>query len=166
MNWYVLYAYGFKAEKIAGQFEKECGIEAFIPKYEFYYRKTKEYHIKPMFNGYIFIRTHLSQEIFSDMLRKLSGENNAMIRQLKKENVPSLTKDEIQLFEILLDSAHIVRMSQAHIEDGKAKIVSGPLTAFEDHIVRVDKHNQYAYLDLAFMDREIKVGLKITGKNE
>ena len=35
----------------------------------------------------------------------------------------------------------------------------------ENNIVKVDRHNQYAYLDLSFMDRRIKVGLNITCKN-
>ena len=56
-------------------------------------------------------------------------------------------------------------MSQAYLQDGKAVIIEGPLKSFENNIVKVDRHNQYAYLDLSFMDRRIKVGLNITCKN-
>ena len=95
----------------------------------------------------------------------MAEEKNGVIGQLVNNETSALRKEEIRMFELLLDACHVVRMSQAYLQDGKAVIIEGPLKSFENNIVKVDRHNQYAYLDLSFMDRRIKVGLYITCKN-
>ena len=87
-----------------------------------------------------------------------------MIKELKKADVSALRDDEIKMFEYMLDSKGILRMSQAFIEDKRAKIYKGPLVHYQDHIVKVDKHNKLATLDLEFMDRRFVAGLEITSK--
>lgn len=164
MNWYVLYTLGYKSEKIVKRLNKRQNIEAFIPKYEFYFRKTKEYYIKPLFPGYVFIKSNLNQLEFNMLLMDMAEERDGVIRQLTNEGISALTDEEIQMFKNLLDEKYIVRMSEAYIENGKAVIYIGPLKSYENHIVKVDRSNQCAYLDLTFMDRKIKVGLKIQVK--
>ena len=154
MNWYVLNTLSYKTNQVVFNLNKRKCIEAFVPQYEYYHRKTKEYLIKPMFTGYVFVKTELNQLEFNSLLYKMAEEKNGVIGQL-----------EIRMFELLLDACHVVRMSQAYLQDGKAVIIEGPLKSFENNIVKVDRHNQYAYLDLSFMDRRIKVGLNITCKN-
>lgn len=161
MNWYVLFTLRQKTNQIVSNLNKREDIEAFIPQYEFYYRKTKEYMISPMFPNYIFIKTHYDQIDFNILINRMGEEKNGLIRQLSKDDVSALRKDEIEMFDLLLDENHVVRMSQAYLQDGKAKVYEGPLKSFENQIVKVDIHNQYAYLDLTFMNRRIKVGLKI-----
>lgn len=161
MNWYVLFTLSHKTNQIVTNLNRRDDIEAFVPLYEFYYRKTKEYIIRPMFPNYIFIKTHYNQLDFNVLIQKMGEEKDGLIRQLSKDDVSALRKEEIEMFDLLLDSDHVVRMSQAYLQDGKAKVIEGPLKSFEKQIVKVDVHNQYAYLDLIFMNRRIKVGLKI-----
>ena len=161
MNWYVLFTLSQKTNQIVSHLNKRDNIDAFIPEYEFYYRKTKEYLIRPMFPNYIFVKTNYNQLDFNIMLNKMGEEKDGVIRQLSKDDVSALRKEEIEMFELLLDANHVVRMSQAYLQDGRAKVYEGPLQAFEKQIVKVDVHNQCAYLDLIFMKRRIKVGLKI-----
>ena len=52
-------------------------------------------------------------------------------------------------------------MSQAYLQDKRAIIINGPLKYFENDIRKVDKYNKVAYLNLLFMNREIKAGLEI-----
>jgi len=139
--------------------------EAFIPKYEYYHRKSKKYEIKPMFSGYIFIKSSLDQLTFNDALRHLE-QKNGILKQLVKKETSALTVDEIDMFEKLLDSSYIIRMSKAYIQEGKAVVVEGPLKAFEKNITKVISHEQFCYLDLSFMDRKIRAGLKIIDKND
>ena len=54
-----------------------------------------------------------------------------------------------------------VRYQEEYIVNGKAIITKGPLKAFEDNIVNLDKRNRLAYLDIKFLDRNIKAGLWI-----
>ena len=64
----------------------------------------------------------------------------------------------------LLNDEGILEMSQAFIEDKRAKVIEGPLIYYQNHIVKVDKHNKLAYLDIEFMNRQILVGLNIKCK--
>ncbi len=165
MNWYVLYTISYKAKQLVLKLNEYQDIEAFIPYQEFYHRKTKEHLIKPMFPGYIFIKSRLEQSEFNILLTEIMQKQNKMIKQLKNDGVSALRKEEIWMLETLLNPSNIVEMSTARLENGKAIITNGPLKKFENRIVKVDKRNQYAYLDLIFMERYIKVGLNITSKN-
>ena len=49
----------------------------------------------------------------------------------------------------------------SYLQDKKAIIINGPLKYFENDIRKVDKYNKVAYLNLLFMNREIKAGLEI-----
>lgn len=166
MNWYVLYVLSRKANQLVKNLNKRKGIEAFIPQYEYYHRYTNNYVIKPMFPNYIFIKTIMDQMEFNSLLWKMGEEKNGFVKQLINSEVSALREEEIDMFNQLLDNSYVVKMSQAYLQNGKAVVYKGPLKSFEEHIIKVDKHNQLAYLDLSFMDRNIQVGLNITGKNE
>ena len=43
MNWYVLNTLSYKTNQVVFNLNKRKCIEAFVPQYEYYHRKTKEY---------------------------------------------------------------------------------------------------------------------------
>lgn len=163
MNWYVLFVLVVKEDKLCSLLRKN-GLDAFIPMYEYYRRDIKGNAIKPLFPGYIFVRSDLEQLDFDQFLFNIKESKEGLIKELKKADVSALRDDEIKMFEYMLDSKGILRMSQAFIEDKRAKIYKGPLVHYQDHIVKVDKHNKLATLDLEFMDRRFVAGLEITSK--
>ena len=155
MNWYVLFVLVVKEDKLCSLLRKK-GLDAFIPMYEYYRRDIKGNAIKPLFPGYIFVRSNLEQLDFDQFLFNIKEPKEGLIKELKKADVSA--------FHQLLDDEGILRMSQAFIEDKRAKIYKGPLVHYQDHIVKVDKHNKLATLDLEFMDRRFVAGLEITSK--
>lgn len=162
MNWYILYTLSQKTNKILNNLNKKEKIQAFIPAYEVCQRKTKEIRVKPMFNNYILVKTILTQREFSDLLLSMRDYNDGLIKQLKNsDETTALTKAEIAFFDSVLDEQHIIRLSHGYQKDGMTYITDGPLKLYEDHIVKVDKHNQCAYLDLVFFHRRILMGLDI-----
>ena len=163
MNWYVLFVLVVKEDKLCSLLRKN-GLDAFIPMYEYYRRDIKGNAIKPLFPGYIFVRSNLEQLDFDQFLFNSREPKDGLIKGLKKADVSALRDDEIKMFEYMLDSKGILRMSQAFIEDKRAKIYKGPLVHYQDHIVKVDKHNKLATLDLEFMDHRFVAGLEITSK--
>ena len=165
MNWYVLYTLSQKTNKILTNLNRKKELIAFIPEYEVCHRKTKEITIKPMFNNYIFVKTMLSQCEFNDLLLKMKDDNSGLIKQLKNSETSALRADEIDFFSVILDSNYVVRLSYGYQEDGVTHIIEGPLKLYEKHIVKVDKHNQCAYLDLLFFDRRIMLGIDFKSKN-
>ena len=97
--------------------------------------------------------------MFLESIRK---EKKGIIRELKKDSVSALRDEEKELLNMLLNNEYVLKMSEGYIGDnGKAIITKGPLKAFEDNIVNLDKRNRLAYLDIKFLDRNIKAGLWI-----
>ena len=162
-NWYVLFVLVAKEKKLCSLLTKK-GLHAFIPQMEYYRRDIKGNALKPLFPGYIFIRSEMKQCDFDNFLYKLEDQKDGLIKQLKEDGVSALRKEEIEMFKELLNSKGILEMSQAFIKDNRAIVTSGPLTRYQDHIVKVDKHNKLAYLDIEFMNRQILVGLNIKSK--
>ena len=110
--------------------------------------------------------THLEmkQSDFDNLLYELGEQRDGLIKQLKDDGVTALRDEEIEMFNKLLNSEGILEMSQAFIEDNKAKVIYGPLIHYQDHIVKIDKHNRIAVLDIEFLNRHILAGLEIKSK--
>ncbi len=161
MNWYVLYCQTVKTAQICENFNKKGTVFAFIPRMEEYMRYQEEYLIKDMFPGYLFIKTSMNQTEFDNYLGTMKEEEYGIIRELRKEDVSALSDNEIELLDHLLDEEYILRMSVGRIINRRAVIEEGPLKAYEDRIIDLDKRNRVAYLDIKFMSRNIKAGLWI-----
>ena len=71
-------------------------MEAFIPKMEKYIRSKDKIIIQTMFSGYLFIKTNMDQTEFDTLLLFMKEERDGVIRELKKEEVSALTKEEIK----------------------------------------------------------------------
>ena len=162
-NWYVLFVLVAKSDKLCSLLTKK-GIYAFIPQIEYYRRDIKGNALKPLFPGYIFVKSEMNQSDFDNFLYKLGEQKDGLIKQLKEDGVSALRDEEIEMFNKLLNTKGILEMSQAFIEDKRARVIEGPLIYYQDHIVKVDKHNKLAYLDIEFMNRQILVGLNIKCK--
>lgn len=67
---------------------------------KFCQRRTKEVLIKPMFNNYVFVKTHLCQTDFNDLLLKMKDQNDGLIKQLKNVDATTLTEKEIEFFSL------------------------------------------------------------------
>ncbi len=161
MNWYVLYTVHYKTKKVISHLNRYSDIIAFMPEYELCQRKTKEIIVKPMFHNYVFVKTHRNQNEFNDFLLSLNDEKKGIIKQLRKEESTALTLKEVEFFETILDEQFVVRLSHGYQEDGLTRVVDGPLKSLEEHIVKVNKNKQCAYLDLYFFDRSICMGIEI-----
>lgn len=135
------------------------GLHAFIPRMESYLHTTDEIVLKVMFPGYVFVETKLSQKEFDALLILLNEEKDGIIKVLKKEDVSALTEDEIQLLHQLLNKHGILKMSEGYKENGRAIVTKGPLVQFQDRIIKTDKRDMVAFLNVRFLDRDIKAGI-------
>lgn len=161
MNWYILFSLKLKEEKLCKNINKRKGVYAYIPQLEYYRRDIKECAFKPLFPGYIFVKTYLNQLEFDELIMKMDQEKDGLIRQLKYKETTALTQDEILLLNKLLSSSCVLKMSYGFLNESKAIVSEGPLKGLESHIVKVDYHNKIAYLDIQFMNRTIQAGLSI-----
>jgi transcriptional antiterminator NusG len=164
-NWYILYALSTKQQELCNRIRNH-GVNAFVPAMEYYRRDCKEIAVKPMFPGYLFVRTDISQKEFDDLIHRLGEESQSHIKQLKDEGTTAMTEAEMDFFAHLLDEQGIAKMSYAHLEYNKAVVTDGPLRYFQDRIAKVDRHNRLAYLNFDFMNRQVQAGLTIQKKGE
>lgn len=130
-NWYVLFALVAKENKLCSVLRRK-GLDAFIPKIEYYRRDIKGNTLKMLFPGYIFVRSEMKQSDFDNLLYELGEQRDGLIKQLKDDGVTALRDEEIEMFNKLLNSEGILEMSQAFIEDNKAKVIYGPLIHYQD----------------------------------
>ena len=58
-------------------------------------------------------------------------------------------------------------MSLGIIDGGVVKVLSGPLSGFEQYIVKVDRHKRKAYLEMELFGeaKKIVAGLEIVAKS-
>lgn len=159
MNIYVLYCQVIKTEKVCNMLNRKEGIYAFIPRMETYLHTSDEVILKVMFPGYVFVKTTLLQEEFDALLMLSHDEKHGIIKELKKQDVAALTDDEIQLLSKLLNAQGILQMSTGYKENGKTIVTDGPLRFFQDAIIKTDKRDMIAILDVNFLNRNIKAGI-------
>lgn len=124
-------------------------------------RYQEKYIVRPLFPGYLFIKCFMAQNEFDTYLQSMNEEKQGVIKELKKQDVSALTNEEINLFDQLLDENYILKMSEGRMVNGKATVQKGPLHFFEENIVGLDKRNRLAYLNISFLNRNIKAGLWI-----
>ena len=164
MNYYVLFCQSLKIEKLYHTFNLKKDTEAFIPRMERYIRSKDKIVIQNMFPGYLFIKTTMNQTEFDTLLLLMKEERDGVIRELKKEEVSALTKEEIKLLDILLNKQYILVMSKGYKINGRTKIIEGPLKKLEEHIVSVDKKSHEAVLNIEFLNKKLKAGIEMQNK--
>lgn len=153
-----------KIEKLYHTFNLKKDTEAFIPRMERYIRSKDKIVIQNMFPGYLFIKTTMNQTEFDTLLLLMKEERDGVIRELKKEEVSALTKEEIKLLDILLNKQYILVMSKGYKINGRTKIIEGPLKKLEEHIVSVDKKSHEAVLNIEFLNKKLKAGIEMQNK--
>lgn len=159
-NWYILYALVAKQEQLCSVLCRH-GLRAFVPMMEYYRRDIKGIAVKPMFPGYLFVRSDMCQQEFDTMLFELGDEKQGMVRQLKEEGTAAMREEEIDFFAHLLDEQGVARMSYGYRKGSRGVVTEGPLAYFQERIVKADRHNRLAWLDFEFMNRRIQAGLTI-----
>lgn len=165
-NWYILFVQTEKQSQLCFLLEQE-GVHAFLPMMEYYRRDKKGLAEKPMFPGYIFVQSELTQKEFDDLLDSMEERRWGFIRQLKEEGGAALSEEEKAFFQWLLDDSGTARMSYGYLNPaGKAVITYGPLIGCERHIRKTDRHNRLVLMDFAFREEPVKLGLTILTLNE
>lgn len=169
------------ARVLSEQFPRERG-KVFLPMWEYWRRDKKEIALKALFPGYIFLKTDMEIDELRVFLRTFSHWLNTYIRQLgfDKEKASQdqggeeyitdfklldLTDEEAHYLDLMLDEEGVERMSYGYC-DPKVVVMEGPLVAFADRILKRNKHERIAWLDLSFRDMAVKAGLTIRPKED
>lgn len=161
--WYVIQVMTGREDDIAGKL-KEQGFRALVPKENRIIRSGGQWIRKPyiLFNGYVFvdITTFNAENYYkiknqSGVLHFLSvgdSSNPSTLSYLEAEWIMRLTgKDNAPI------EPTVVRTD----ENGDLKVVKGILETFENRVVRYDKRNRKATVEITLCNEKKEVQLSI-----
>lgn len=167
--WYVVQVRTGTEEEIITQCRKmiDDGIlkRCFVPYYESMKKYKGEWHLeqKILFPGYVFMITDEVESLYLN-LKKIIGLTKLI--GMGKEVIP-LKQEEVDFLLSFGKEKQIVEMSTGIIEEGKIKIMDGPLKGREALIRKIDRHKRKACLEIPMFGRiiETQTGLEIIEKN-
>lgn len=185
--YYVLYSNGVDHQKLKSKIENKLSgtySEAFIPYMEYYKRGDKAVKTRPMFPNYIFIYTDIGAMDLHKRVREVVSELKKGIRELGfKEQYfgqtidwdtmtedelimyPNISEKEASFLELLRSGNGLLSMSKGYeVSKGKYVVMEGPLQAYEDKIIDVDKHNRKAFLKFEINGRCAQAGFECKPK--
>ena len=176
LQYLVLSTSPMKQRQLAGvlsdRFPKERG-RIFIPEREYWIRKTQSIGTKPLFPGYLFAVTDMSQTELYLFVRQHSRDiqtftHELAVKEMKDSGIQldveaetwiELTEAEAEFLDRMLDEDGIERMSVGYRENNRYIIMEGPLKGWENHITKTVRHDREAWLDVSFREQKIVVGL-------
>ena len=168
MNWYIIFENNEKIKDLLVWFNKQPDVKAFIVKSERFWKKDgkKMFIEKPMYPNYIFVETNLDSKEFYDVVSKLEGNLSSTMKVLQNDtqSVMSLSNEEKEFLESLLNEDHSIVHSTGVIVNSKLIVQEGPLMGKEEMIKKIDRHKRIAFLGSLF-GRMIKVPLEVTSKS-
>lgn len=162
-------------------FPKDRG-KVFLPGMEWWRRGKNVKEVRPLFPGYVFIRSNMSMREMHAFVSQHRADVQTFVKELRlREKIASgenyseteeseyrlrdLTEEETKFLDLMLNEDGIVEMSEGYCDEGKYVVMKGPLKGFEERIKDVDRHNRMAYLDFTFKGRVTKVGMEILPKS-
>lgn len=167
--WYVMQVRTGTEENICCQCSKLISGEilegCFIPHYEAKKRYEGTWHTqeKVLFPGYVFMITDTVEKLFFDLKRVIGMTK---IIGTGGEIVPISDQEREWLLKIGGQEQNVL-MSKGVIENGKVRIIEGPLAGLENKIIKIDRHKRKALLQVEMFGRtmEIQVGVEIVEKD-
>lgn len=167
--WYVVQVRTGMEEEIRIQCEKVLSREAFERCFLPYYIGMKKYggewheEKKLLFPGYVFVISENAERLFLELkkvlgLTKLLGGGQEIV---------ALRQEEIAFLRLFGEEKMIVEMSVGEIENGKIRVIEGPLKGLEHQIRKIDRHKRKAWIEveLGGKRQETQVGLEIVRKS-
>ena len=113
------------------------------------------------YQTYWLVGLYQSQVEVDRIFRQFPLES-VFIHELKyKEDISALTDEEIRILTMLMDDKKILRMSYGVLLNNKIHVTRGPLVNMDDYIIKYDKHNRLATLNLNFLNQIWKVGVTL-----
>lgn len=163
---------------LSDAFPKNRG-KVFLPMREYYRRDRKETDIKPLFPGYLFVYSDMDRRELHRFLLAHRAKVDSFLKELgrtaeglpesagvsQEDTTADLTEAESDFLDMVLDEDGIQRMSAGYREsNGQLAVMEGPLVEYAGQIVKVDRHERLAYLNLKFRDIDIVAGLEVRPK--
>ena len=169
--WYVLKVAEGKedtaCETCRKAFPAEFHTGVFVPYYARPYHRDGEWKeiMKALFPGYVFVDTDKAgAETVKEIVTKRIP-HTAQIVCVGDDFVP-IYQEEQDMLENLMDTEHIVAVSNGNIVDDKVVVDEGPLRQYSDKVCWYDRHKRMANIEMTLLGitRRIKIGLVLANR--
>ncbi|NLM10169.1 MAG: antiterminator LoaP [Clostridiaceae bacterium] len=172
MYWYVLFVrtvQEFKVEQLLKERLDSDLFMPFVPLREIFFKKAgiMKKELKPLFPGYVFVESELSNREFIKKVRTLIYNSRSIFSLLKYSDTEfAMRESEKQMLLILCNDDRCIESSKGISEGNKIYITDGPLKGRESIVKKVDRHKRRAEIELEIMGdiRCISVSLEIINK--
>lgn len=157
MCWYVLFARTGREHKVEQFLIKQLDsdlFEPFVPLSETIFKTsgTVKKEIKPLFPGYVFIESGVSQQQFIDKISSVAYASIDVISILKYSNTEiAMRESEKKMLINLCNDDYCIELSSCIIEGDKIHITDGPLKGCESIIKKVNLHKRKVWIRIEFM---------------
>ena len=112
---------------------------------------------KALFPGYIFLESDAPMETYLDL--KTIPLFKVMLKS--GDDFAPLAPAEEAILKQLLGEDKRVDVSIGTMEEGKLKILSGPIKGMEKYIIRVDKHKRKAFLQMQMLGKVVEYNVAL-----
>ncbi|NLY18969.1 MAG: antiterminator LoaP [Clostridiaceae bacterium] len=161
--WYALFVKTGEENLVKERLDYRFGGDPviMIPKKIIKERKNGKWYqrVRNLFPGYIFLHGTLTNENYRN-LWQVPGLYKLLCTDREPVRIPD---SEIEVFSHLFDREDIIQESDILMEGEEVTIVSGPLTALQGKILKVDKRKGRARVMINFLGEEriIDLGVNI-----
>ena len=167
--------------------------EVFYPCMEYYRRDDKKVRIKAIFPGYVFLYTDMNMKEVHQLIREHRTElMETVVRELalseQRVSDPEILFDEMAeggiydlsdvgeeeeaFIDTLREGNGLLAMSSGYEQvdigrrgrEKKYVVMEGPLRAYADRIIKVDKHNRRAFLEFEINGSRAQAGFNCLPK--
>lgn len=147
--WYVMQVYSgrerYCKELIQKNVERKLLDECRIPRYLEPRKKNGNWIVeeKILFPGYLFVRSNKIEDLFFQ-LKKVPRMTK--ILRMEEDFVPLNAAEQNFILQFTNDN-QAVGVSKGIVQNGKIKVIHGPLKGYEGFIRKVDRHKRHAWLN-------------------
>lgn len=157
MYWYVLFVRTGKEHTVEKFLKERLDAEVFMPFVPLHERLFKMHgiikkEIKPLFPGYVFIESEMSNQEFIRSTSKLINTSTNIVRIMRYTDTEIAIRESERLMLLsLFNDQHCIEASSGIIEGDKIIITEGPLKGFEGVIIKVNRHKRQAWMKMNFL---------------
>lgn len=173
MYWYVLFVRTGLEHKVEQflkvQLDSEISMP-FVPLQEILFKKagTVKKELKPLFQGYVFIESELTNQEFLKITSTLIYSSHGIVSLLRYSDTEiAMRQSERQMLLSLCNGDYCIESSSGIIEGDRICITDGPLKGWGSLVKKIDRHKKQAWIEIEFMGslRLVNVALNIVKKN-
>lgn len=164
-NWYVFFVETCDEDRVKERLKYRLPEDflVMVPKRKLRVRKGGIWKIetKVLFPGYVLVNGIIDDEIYY----RLKNIPNVFRLLMSERHIVAIENREMAILSRLICNSEEIGFSNVLIENGKVRVLDGPLFSLEGIILSIDKRKERAKIRLDFLgeERTVDLGISLLG---